>query len=84
MSSNKKTQIIAAIALLCIIISIIWTWLLFILWNNNTSEQTELTPEQITEIQKMIEEQSKVDNYIIDDNIEIQDFTNDEELESNN
>lgn len=44
----------ASLALLWIIISILWTWLMVIIWNNKNTSETELTPEQIAEIQSMI------------------------------
>lgn len=56
--TNKWAKIMASLALLWIIISIIWTWLMVIVWNNKNSSEVELTPEQIAEIQTMINSQS--------------------------
>lgn len=49
---NTVAKIMASLALLWIIISIIWTSLLFIFWNNN--QNVELTPEQIQELQELM------------------------------
>ena len=52
--AQKWAKIMASLALLWIIISIIWTWLMVIVWGNKNTSETELTPEQIAEIQSMI------------------------------
>lgn len=52
--AQKWAKIMASLALLWIIISIIWTWLMVIVWSNKNTSETELTPEQIAEIQSMI------------------------------
>ncbi len=52
--AQKWAKIMASLALLWIIISILWTWLMVIIWNNKNTSETELTPEQIAEIQSMI------------------------------
>ena len=57
---NKWIQIMAFLALFWIIIWIIWTWLLIIFGNSNSSNEQSLTPEQYIELQKMIEAQSWV------------------------
>jgi len=55
MSKNRWTKIMAFLALFWIIISLIWTWLLVIFWDNqNTNNWKNLTPEQIKQIQNMI------------------------------
>jgi cell division protein FtsN len=54
---NKWAKIMASLALLSIIMSVIWTWLIILFswtWNN----QVELTQEQIQEIQELINSQS--------------------------
>lgn len=56
--AQKWAKIMASLALLWIIISIIWTWLMVIVWSNKNTSETELTPEQIAEIQSMINSQS--------------------------
>ena len=56
--AQKWAKIMASLALLWIIISILWTWLMVIVWNNKNTSETELTPEQIAEIQSMINSQS--------------------------
>ena len=56
--AQKWAKIMATLALLWIIISIIWTWLMVIVWNNSNNSEIELTPEQIAEIQTMINSQS--------------------------
>ncbi len=56
--TQKWAKIMASLALLWIIISIVWTGLMFMLWNNNNNSEVELTPEQIAEIQAMINSQS--------------------------
>ena len=52
--AQKWAKIMASLALLWIIISIIWTWLMVIVWGNKNTSETELTPGQIAEIQSMI------------------------------
>jgi len=47
-------QIISFLALFAIIIWIIWTWLIIILGDNNSSNNTELTPEQYKELMEQI------------------------------
>lgn len=69
---QKSAKIMALLALIWILVSIVWTWLLFIFWwEQNT--QVELTEEQIGQIMKMMEEQNKeleVDVEMIKDNEE--------------
>lgn len=54
MKKNTITRIIAGLAFLWIVVSIIWTWLLIIFSNN--PEPIELTQEQIEEFIRMQEE----------------------------
>ncbi len=49
---KKWAKIMAVLALLWIIISIVWTWLLVIFQGNQ--QNTEPTQEQIEQIQKLI------------------------------
>jgi sensor histidine kinase regulating citrate/malate metabolism len=56
--AKKWAQIVAVIALICIIISVISTWVLVILWNKNQTN-TELTPQQLEELQQLINSQSE-------------------------
>lgn len=56
--AQKWAKIMASLALIWIIISIIWTWIQVIIWNNKNTSEVKLTPEQITEIQTMINSQS--------------------------
>ncbi len=52
MKNKIAAKIMATLALLWIIISIVWTSLLFIFWNN--TQNVELTPEQIQELQELM------------------------------
>jgi len=54
---QKWAKIMAILALIAIIWSIIWTWIMVIFqwWNN---QETQLTPEQIEQIQELINSQS--------------------------
>lgn len=55
--SQKTTKIIAIIALACLVVSVIWTGLLFIFsWNNNT--EREFSPEELEQMKAIIESQS--------------------------
>lgn len=54
---KRWAQIMAILALLWIIISIVWTSLIFIFSNNNV--ERELTPEEIKEIQWLIDSESE-------------------------
>lgn len=56
--AQKWAKIMASLALIWIIISIIWTWIQVIIWNNKNTSEVKLTPEQIAEIQTMINSQS--------------------------
>lgn len=59
MKKNTMTKIIASLAFFWILLSIIGTGLLIIFWENNQQvQQQELTPEQLDEIQKIIDSQS--------------------------
>jgi hypothetical protein len=50
--ANKWAKIVAWIALFCIIISVVWTGILFIVqWTINTRDDVILTPE---DLQKLI------------------------------
>jgi preprotein translocase subunit SecG len=55
MKKNVMTKIIASLAFLWIVLSILWTWLLIIFSEPQTQE---FSAEQIAEIQKMMESQS--------------------------
>lgn len=61
---NKLTKIMAAIALFCIILSIIWTWLIVIF--SSTTTPVELTPEQIEQVQQAIEDQQAESGDVVD------------------
>lgn len=54
---NKWAQIMAILALIAIIWSILWTWMI-VLFSNNSQVETELTQEQIEQIQELIKSQS--------------------------
>lgn len=58
MKQTKIAKVMAILALAWIIISVIWTWLLVIFDNSNNQQQVDLTPEQIEEIQNMINSQT--------------------------
>ncbi len=53
--AQKWAKIMASLALLWIIISILWTWIQVLISSKKTPE---LTPEKIAEIQEMIKSQS--------------------------
>lgn len=55
MKKNAMTKIIAGLAFFWIVLSIVGTWLLIIF---NEPQTQEFTPEQLAEIQKMIDSQS--------------------------
>jgi len=55
---NKAVKIMAFLALLWIIASILWTWILIMFWWNQTSQ--EVSPEEYMNIQNMINAQSWV------------------------
>jgi hypothetical protein len=55
MKKNKWIKIMALLALFWIIITVIWTGLLIIFDNNNSSNiKQELTPEQLMQFQEMM------------------------------
>lgn len=58
MKQTKMAKIMAILALTWIIVSVIWTWLLVIFDSSNSQTQQNLTPEQIKEIQNMINSQT--------------------------
>ncbi len=58
MKQTKIAKVTAILALIWIIVSIIWTWILVIFDSTTNQQQTELTPEQIEEIQNMINSQT--------------------------
>lgn len=53
--AQKWAKIMASLALIWIIISIIWTWIQVIIWNNKNTSEVKLTPEQTLQIQEMQE-----------------------------
>jgi hypothetical protein len=55
MKKNAITKIIAGLAFFWIVLSIVWTWLLIIF---NEPQTQEFSPEQLAEIQKMIDSQT--------------------------
>jgi len=55
MKQKLATKIIAWLAFFGIVLSIVWTWLLIIF---NDTQTQEITPEQLAEIQHMIDSQS--------------------------
>ena len=54
--AKKWAKIMAVLALLWIIVSILWTWLIVILQNGN--KQPEITQEDYERIQQLINSQS--------------------------
>jgi hypothetical protein len=60
MKTNALTKIVASLAFFGILLSIVGTGLLIIFWETSqqTVQQQEFTPEQMAEIQKMIDSQS--------------------------
>ncbi len=58
MAQKKSVKVMAILALVWLIASIFWTWLLVLLQDDNVNNGQELTPEQIQEIQDMINSQS--------------------------
>jgi hypothetical protein len=55
MKKNAITKVIAGLAFFWIVLSIVWTWLLIIFNDNQTQE---FSPEQLAEIQKIIDSQT--------------------------
>ncbi len=49
MKKNIAVKVVAFLALFWIIISVVWTWILILLWDNNQAE-TNLSLEQIQKI----------------------------------
>lgn len=80
---QKSAKIMAILALIWIIVSIIWTSILFILWDNQNT-QIELTQEQIDEIMKMMEEQdnNQLESEELEIDVELMD-ENEETIEIN-
>ena len=59
MKKNAMTKIIASLAFFGILLSILWTGLLIIFWENRQQPQEQnFTPEQLEELQQMIDSQS--------------------------
>jgi preprotein translocase subunit SecG len=82
MKQNKFAKLMAILALLWIIVSIIWTWLLSI-FGNNTNQQIELSPEQIQEIQDMINSQSWATQSSSWEIIDIENLIEEQNIETN-
>jgi len=82
MKQNKFAKLMAILALLWIIVSIIWTWLLAI-FGNNTSQQVELSPEQIQQIQDMINSQSWATQSSSWEIIDIENLIEEQNIETN-
>lgn len=62
MAQKKWAKVMAILALIWIIVSIFWTGLLVFVQDNNVNNGQELTPEQIQEIQDMVNSQSGATN----------------------
>lgn len=56
MKQNKTVKLMAILAMLGIIISVVWTGLLIIFEQSRAPQQLELTAEEIEELQKQIQE----------------------------
>lgn len=82
MKQNKFAKLMAILALLWIIVSIIWTWLLAI-FGNNTNQQIELSPEQIQEIQDIINSQSWATQSSSWEIIDIENLIEEQNIETN-
>lgn len=82
MKQNKFAKLMAILALLWIIVSIIWTWLLAI-FGNNTNQQVELSPEQIQQIQDMINSQSWATQSSSWEIIDIENLIEEQNIETN-
>ena len=54
MKKNKWIKIMALLALFWILITIIWTGLLIIFDNNTSNIKEEITPEQLLQLQEII------------------------------
>lgn len=79
---QKSAKIMAILALIWILVSIVWTWLLVIFWSEQNT-QVELTQEQIEQIMKMMEEQNnELENNELEADIEV--INNNEETIENN
>lgn len=52
--ANKWVKFMAIFALAWILISIIWTWIIFVIWNNN-QEQIELNEGDSLDVNKFLE-----------------------------
>lgn len=55
MKQNKTVKLMAILAMLGIIISVVWTGLLIMFEQAKAPQQLELTAEEIEELQKQIE-----------------------------
>lgn len=56
---NNWVKIMAFLALFWIVIWIIWTWVLVLFsWNNNSSNEQTISPEQYLEVQNLINAQT--------------------------
>ncbi len=56
MKQNKTVKLMAILAMLGIIISVVWTGLLIMFEQAKAPQQLELTAEEIEELQKQIQE----------------------------
>jgi hypothetical protein len=72
-------KIMASLALFWIVIWIIWTWLLFIFWSNNQTEQDRITPEQYSQLQQLLKSQTWAVNNIKENTIETNTWTGSKE-----
>lgn len=55
---NTAAKVMAILALVWIIISVIWTGLIIIFDNPEQTTQTELTPEQMKQLQELMNSQT--------------------------
>lgn len=68
MSNKKWAKIMAIIALFAIVVSILWTWILYFLETRNQNQTITITPEELEELyQQYLEENWEVET---DSNIE--------------
>jgi hypothetical protein len=62
MGKNTAAKVMAWLALIAIVSSILWTGILYIFWSKQTpqSDEIELTPEQLEELQNLINSQNEM------------------------
>jgi hypothetical protein len=61
MGKNTSAKVMAWVALIAIVSSILWTGILYMFWNKQTpkNDEIELSPEELEELQNWINSQNE-------------------------